>query len=157
MRLEGEKTSFLLLLWVGIMPKEKAKKEEKEEKKPAAPVKGAPAAPVAKGAAKKGAPVEAAAPEEKKEEKKKEKKSQKERPKSKKKHAKVQVWKLYKVEGNSLKRKNEYCPRCGAGTFLASYKNRKYCGKCSFSEITTVKQVDDAKHRPKDEEKVKGK
>jgi small subunit ribosomal protein S27Ae len=114
------------------------KKEEKEVKKPE------PAVP-AKG--KKGAPVEEPV-EEKKEEKKKEKKSQKERPKSKKKHAKVQIWKLYKVEGNTLKRKNEYCPRCGAGTFLASYQNRKYCGKCNFSEITTAK---------KDEEKVKSK
>jgi len=130
----------------------KGKKEEKEEKKPVA----APAAPAAKGPAKKGAPVEAA-PEEKKEEKKKEKKSQKERPKSKKKHTKVQVWKLYKIEGDKLKRKNEYCPRCGAGTFLASYKNRKYCGKCSFSEITTVKQIDDAKHRPINEEKAQKK
>ena len=127
----------------------KGKKEEKEEKKPIV----APAAPVAKGAvkgpAKKGAPVAAAEEAPKKEEKKKEKKSQKERPKSKKKHAKVQVWKLYKVEGDKLTRKNEYCPRCGAGTFLASYKNRKYCGKCSFSEITTAKQTDTEKAKAK--------
>jgi small subunit ribosomal protein S27Ae len=82
------------------------------------------------------APAEAApaaAPE--KEEKKKEKKSQKERPKSKKKHTKVQVWKLYKIEGGKVIRKNEKCPRCGAGTFLAQYKNRKYCGKCGYSQI----------------------
>ena len=131
----------------------KGKKEEKEEKKPVA----APAAPATKGPAKKGAPVAAAEEAPKKEEKKKEKKSQKERPKSKKKHAKVQVWKLYKVEGDKLTRKNEYCPRCGAGTFLASYKNRKYCGKCSFSEITTAKQVDDASPRPQDEGKDKRK
>ncbi|MBI3190583.1 30S ribosomal protein S27ae [archaeon] len=72
-----------------------------------------------------------------KEEKKKEKKSQKERPKSKKKHAKVQVWKLYKVEGGKAARKNEPCPRCGAGTFLAQYKNRKYCGKCGYAQVQT--------------------
>ncbi|MBS3053820.1 MAG: 30S ribosomal protein S27ae [Candidatus Aenigmarchaeota archaeon] len=76
---------------------------------------------------------EAAAPV--KEEKKKEKKSQKERPKSKKKHKKVQVWKLYKVEGEKVTRKNEECPRCGAGIFLAKYKNRKYCGRCFYSEV----------------------
>ena len=70
-----------------------------------------------------------------KEEKKKEKKSQKERPKSKKKHTKVKIWKLYKVEGNTISRKNEECPRCGAGTFLAKFKNRKYCGRCFYSEI----------------------
>ena len=72
-----------------------------------------------------------------KEEKKKEKKSQKERPKSKKKHTKVQIWKLYKMEGSKAVRKNEACPRCGAGTFLAQYKNRKYCGKCGWSQIQT--------------------
>lgn len=72
--------------------------------------------------------------EPEKEEKKKEKKSQKERPKSKKKHTKVQVWKLYDAKGG-LKRRNENCPRCGEGTFLARYKNRKYCGKCGWSQI----------------------
>lgn len=70
-----------------------------------------------------------------KEEKKKEKKSQKERPKSKKKHAKVQIWKLYRIEGGKAVRRNEDCPRCGAGTFLAKYKNRKYCGRCGYSEV----------------------
>lgn len=81
-------------------------------------------------------PIPAAAPpiEEKKKEKK-EKKSQKERPKSKKKHTKIQVWKLYKVDGGKVSRKNENCPRCGEGTFLACYKNRKYCGKCGWSQI----------------------
>ena len=74
---------------------------------------------------------------EKKEEKKKEKKPQKERPHSKKKHKKVQVWKLYKVEGGKVVRKNEPCPRCGIGTFLASYKNRKYCGKCGWAQVQT--------------------
>lgn len=79
--------------------------------------------------------TEASAAEEKME-KKKEKKSQKERPKSKKKHAKVNVWKLYKIEGGKAIRRNEVCPRCGAGTFLATYRNRSYCGKCGWSKIT---------------------
>jgi len=74
-----------------------------------------------------------------KEEKKKEKPSQKERPRSKKKHTKVQVWKLYKVEGGKLVRKNESCPRCGPGTFLAAYKNRKYCGKCGYGLVQQAK------------------
>ena len=64
---------------------------------------------------------------------KKEKKSQKEKPKSKKKHAKVQVWKLYSVKDGKVERKGEKCPRCGPGTFLASYKKRKYCGKCGWA------------------------
>ncbi|MBI5061517.1 MAG: 30S ribosomal protein S27ae [Candidatus Aenigmarchaeota archaeon] len=105
------------------------KKPKKEEAKP---VVAAAPKPAAAPKGKAPAPVVEEAP---KEEKKKEKKSQKERPHSKKKHTKVQVWKLYKVDGNAIKRKNENCPRCGPGTFLAHYKNRKYCGKCGWSLI----------------------
>ena len=83
---------------------------------------------------KKKEDVAPAAVEEKKP--KKEKKSQKERPHSKKKHTKVKIWKLYDVKGGSLTRKNEQCPRCGSGTFLAKYKTRKYCGKCGWSQIS---------------------
>ena len=67
---------------------------------------------------------------------KKEKKSQKERPHSKKKHTKVKIWKLYEVKGGKLSRKNEQCPRCGSGTFLAKYKTLKYCGKCGWSQMS---------------------
>ena len=101
------------------------KKKVEEAPKPVAP--------------KPEAPVETPK-EEVKEEKKKEKKSQKERPKSKKKHTKVQIWKLYEVKDGKAVRKKEPCPRCGPGTFLASYKNRKYCGKCGFAEIKDEKK-----------------
>jgi len=66
---------------------------------------------------------------------KKEKKSQKERPRSKTKHAKVKIWKLYNIKDGKIERKNETCPRCGDGVFLAAYKNRKYCGRCGWSKI----------------------
>lgn len=65
----------------------------------------------------------------------KKKRSQKERPKSKCKHRKVQIWKLYKIEGGKVIRLRKSCPRCGDGTFLAEYKNRTYCGKCGWSQI----------------------
>lgn len=64
----------------------------------------------------------------------KDKVSQKERPKSKSKHKKVQVWKLYKVDGGKVEKKEE-CPRCGSGSFIAQAKNRKYCGKCGWSQV----------------------
>ncbi len=70
---------------------------------------------------------------------KKEKKSQKQRPRSKKKHAKVKIWNLYHVKDGKLT-KNESCPRCGAGTFLAKHKNRKWCGKCFWSIIESKAQ-----------------
>jgi small subunit ribosomal protein S27Ae len=109
-------------------PRDTKKPKKKEE-----PAKVAPAPAVARPV--KGKPVEAPVEEVPKEEKKKEKKSQKERPHSKKKHTKVQVWKLYSVKDGKAVRKNENCPRCGPGTFLAHYKNRKYCGKCGWSLI----------------------
>ena len=75
------------------------------------------------------------------EKKKKEKISQKERPRSKKKHTKIQVWKLYKIENGKIKRTNNSCPRCGPGIFVATFKNRKYCGRCGWSEITKEEKL----------------
>jgi len=114
------------------------KDEKKDEKAPAgakavvAPASKTPA-PAVKGS-KAAEPVA----EEKKEKPKKEKISQKDRPHSKKKHTKVQVWKLYDIKDGKALRKRENCPRCGMGTFLASYKNRKYCGKCGYGQITNI-------------------
>lgn len=35
---------------------------------------------------------------------------------------------------SGLKRKNKFCPKCGAGFFLANHKDRMTCGKCSYME-----------------------
>ena len=43
---------------------------------------------------------------------------------------------LYEVSGNSLKRKNRNCPKCGKGYFLAAHKDRLTCGKCGYTEFT---------------------
>ncbi|NOX71456.1 MAG: 30S ribosomal protein S27ae [Candidatus Micrarchaeota archaeon] len=51
------------------------------------------------------------------------------------KHESVKVWTKYEISGNTVKRKNTSCPRCGPGTFLSENKNRKYCGKCGYTEI----------------------
>lgn len=40
----------------------------------------------------------------------------------------------YKVEGEKITRER-FCPRCGPGIFLMSAKDRKYCGKCQYSEF----------------------
>lgn len=58
---------------------------------------------------------------------KKGKKPHKNKPTSKK-------YALYKVEGDKVKR-NPSCPRCGPGVFLMIASNRKYCGKCHYSEF----------------------
>lgn len=40
----------------------------------------------------------------------------------------------YKIEGEKLV-KEQFCPRCGPGVFLMNSNNRKYCGKCHYSEF----------------------
>lgn len=44
------------------------------------------------------------------------------------------ISKVYEVSGNSLKRKNKYCPKCGNGVFMADHKDRWTCGKCNYME-----------------------
>ena len=45
--------------------------------------------------------------------------------------------KPYEVQGDSIKRKNQTCPKCGPGSFLANHKNRKTCGKCGYTEFAS--------------------
>jgi small subunit ribosomal protein S27Ae len=59
---------------------------------------------------------------------KKGKKPHKNKPTSKK-------YSLYVVSGESVKRAKS-CPRCGAGVFLASHKDRAHCGKCGYTEFS---------------------
>jgi small subunit ribosomal protein S27Ae len=40
----------------------------------------------------------------------------------------------YTIEGGKAKRA-KMCPRCGPGIFLASDKNRIFCGKCKYTEF----------------------
>jgi ubiquitin-small subunit ribosomal protein S27Ae len=41
---------------------------------------------------------------------------------------------VYDISGEKLTRKNKSCPKCGPGVFLAEHKDRRSCGKCSYSE-----------------------
>jgi len=40
----------------------------------------------------------------------------------------------YEISGDTLKRKQPFCPKCGPGIFLASHKDRKNCGSCGYME-----------------------
>jgi small subunit ribosomal protein S27Ae len=46
-----------------------------------------------------------------------------------------QIWKFYKIEGESVKRLKKECPRCGRGVFLAEHSNRLTCGKCGYTQF----------------------
>jgi small subunit ribosomal protein S27Ae len=60
----------------------------------------------------------------------------KKKPKSKSRHKNVQIWTKYEKG----KAKGKFCPRCGAGTFLAEHGNRVTCGRCKYSEIKLQKK-----------------
>jgi small subunit ribosomal protein S27Ae len=40
----------------------------------------------------------------------------------------------YNIKGNVVERKNNFCPKCGAGVFMAEHKDRQSCGKCGFTQ-----------------------
>jgi len=41
----------------------------------------------------------------------------------------------YAVDGAALNRVKPFCPKCGPGTFMATHKDRKACGKCGYTEF----------------------
>lgn len=59
--------------------------------------------------------------------------------KERKPRANVQVWKLYKVSGDSVERLKKECPRCGKGYFMAEHKDRLSCGNCGFTTFNAPK------------------
>jgi small subunit ribosomal protein S27Ae len=86
-----------------------------------------PAVPPAEPAAEPGAPVEEKKPEKK------------EKPKAPKRR--IQVYKLYKVDGDSLTRMRKECPRCGKGYFMAQHRNRLTCGHCGYTTYPQKSQA----------------
>ncbi len=44
----------------------------------------------------------------------------------------------YEVSGEEVKRKSQFCPKCGAGYFMAKHKDRVSCGKCGYMEKTNL-------------------
>ncbi|MBD3312912.1 30S ribosomal protein S27ae [Candidatus Woesearchaeota archaeon] len=63
------------------------------------------------------------------------------------------VYKSYKVEGESAKRLKKSCPKCGQGVFLAQHKDRSTCGKCGYTEFSSKDKPEgkpEAKAEPKE-------
>ena len=42
-----------------------------------------------------------------------------------------------KKKGFKAFKQKKSCPKCGAGTGLASHANRLYCGKCHYTEMVS--------------------
>jgi len=63
-----------------------------------------------------------------------------------KKEKKVQKkYNAYVVEGDTVKRKNRTCPKCGPGIFLAEHKDRYSCGNCGYMEKKGVEKPTEVK------------
>jgi len=76
----------------------------------------------------------------------------KKKPKNKKTSKK---YTKYKIDGDKITRERN-CPRCGPGIFLMNAKDRKYCGKCHYSEFEGKKPVEEKPVEDKKEEVKKG-
>jgi small subunit ribosomal protein S27Ae len=62
-------------------------------------------------------------------------------------------WEQYEVSGETLVRKNRFCPRCGEGVFMAEHSNRFSCGSCGYTEWKEGKDRIEPKPQPKPEPK----
>ncbi len=51
---------------------------------------------------------------------------------------------LYAVEDGKLVRKNEHCPKCGPGVFLAKHADRSTCGRCGWDATRLVAATTDS-------------
>lgn len=56
--------------------------------------------------------------------------------KAKKKSKKTNKSDYYSSKEGKLDRK-KYCPKCGAGTFMAQHRDRHHCGHCGYTEWKT--------------------
>ncbi|MFH1823136.1 MAG: 30S ribosomal protein S27ae [archaeon] len=57
--------------------------------------------------------------------------------KKKKKNKKTsERYKKYELKDGKVLRKLKHCPRCGPGVFLATSKDRVFCGRCHYMEYT---------------------
>ncbi len=52
----------------------------------------------------------------------------------KEKKAKIKKSTNYDVSDGTVKRKAKFCPKCGAGVFMAEHKDRRACGNCGYME-----------------------
>ncbi len=57
-----------------------------------------------------------------------------------KKEKKTGKYSKYDFKGSNIERKNIFCPKCGAGVFMAMHKDRQTCGKCGFTQWKTEGQ-----------------
>ncbi len=48
---------------------------------------------------------------------------------------------VFTIEGKKLIRNKSMCPKCGAGVYMASHKDRETCGKCGYTKFKLKAQA----------------
>jgi ubiquitin-small subunit ribosomal protein S27Ae len=51
-----------------------------------------------------------------------------------KKKDKIKKSTKYEIVDGKAKRNGKFCPKCGAGVFMADHKDRHACGSCGYTE-----------------------
>lgn len=70
----------------------------------------------------------------------------------------MSIHKYYKIsDDGKLIRLNEFCPRCGPGTFMAQNYDRLTCGSCGYTEFKKKmpKKGKEVSAKPKSKKPVK--
>jgi len=44
------------------------------------------------------------------------------------------IYQFYEIKEEKITRKAKFCPKCGAGVFMAKRPDTWYCGKCHYVE-----------------------
>ena len=45
------------------------------------------------------------------------------------------LYTLYRISGGKFEKRPSYCPKCGKGVAMGIHKDRRVCGKCSYTEF----------------------
>lgn len=45
------------------------------------------------------------------------------------------IARYYEIANNKVQRRNQWCPKCGPGVFLAAHRDRVSCGRCGYTEF----------------------
>jgi small subunit ribosomal protein S27Ae len=40
----------------------------------------------------------------------------------------------YAMDGDTIKRTRQFCPKCGSGVYLAEHADRMTCGRCGYTK-----------------------
>ncbi len=46
----------------------------------------------------------------------------------------MRIHEYYAMDGDTIKRTRQFCPKCGSGVYLAEHADRVTCGRCGYTK-----------------------